>query len=107
MTNLSTVSDVKEEVQNFTQRGSDSTSLGGKLALTMTGYAGNNLLTGLFPRTYPPSKLLKENLPQKADGSNSNVLEFSIGGNWSGAFDAELYSLFDMTQQFTALPKAN
>ena len=103
LTNLSTANDVMVEVNNFAQRSNPNVDLEGKLALNLTDYAGVSLVSGVFPATYPPAKLLKDVLPKKADGVTDNQLEFKVGGTWSGAFNKELQPAFDMTLKFSVV----
>ena len=101
ITNLSEISELKVDIDNFRQKNSGSVPLNENLALKLVTYEGDDLLTDLFPSTYPPSKLLKERLSKVTDGPDDNKIHFMIGGFWSGTFEDEIKPIFDMTLKFS------
>jgi|GEM_PF-1292983 len=101
ITNLSETSDVKVEIADFTQRNAPDAELDNQLSLRLVTLANEALVSDLFPADYSSAKLVKENLPKSADGSSDNVLDFMIGGAWSGSFDKEIKPIFDMTVKFS------
>ncbi|MDL2237501.1 hypothetical protein LJC56_06695 [Christensenellaceae bacterium OttesenSCG-928-K19] len=101
ITNLSTANDVKVEVESFVQRATPAVDLNGNLSLKLVDSKGADIVGGLFPGAYESAKLLAENLPKKADGSDANRLGFAIGGTWNGGFASELHPAFDMTLKFS------
>lgn len=105
ISNLSTVSDIKVEIESFSQR--NAVDLGGRLSLSLDDYAGSEIVPGVFPAAYPPAKPFAAALPKKTGGSSANILPFRVGGSWSGGFNAELHPVFDMVLKFTALPDAS
>lgn len=98
--NLSTVNDVKVEIEKFEQR--NPVDLKGALSLKIVDEHAGDLVPDLFPSDYTSAKLLKALLPKQAAGSNENVLAFALGGTWTGPFDSELHPEFDMTVRFSA-----
>ena len=101
ITNLSAISDLKIEIESFTQKNESNASLNGQLTLKILTHEGNTLLADLFPAEYPARKLLCERLPKAVDGSQENKLGFMLGGNWSGNFKQEIQPIFDMVVKFS------
>ena len=103
ITNLSATSDIKLEIENFEQRYDPAADLDGKLSLSLQSTDNESLVSDLFPASYSSQKLLSANLSRLEEGQDSNRLDFTIGGNWSGPFDTELYPVFDMTIKISAV----
>ncbi|MGI6153252.1 MAG: hypothetical protein ACOYJB_05365 [Christensenellaceae bacterium] len=103
LTNLSTATDVKVEIQDFVQENAAEANLEDKLALNLTDHAGSEIVAGIFPADYATPKLFADTLAKKSDGSSDNVLAFKVGGSWSGGFDSEIHPDFNMTLRFSAI----
>ena len=99
--NLSEISDIKVEVENFEQVSDPAVDLDGKLSLKLVSLVNEDIVPGLFPADYPPAKLLTEKLPKYVEASADNKIDFLIGGEWQGEFDSKLYPVFDMTLKFS------
>ena len=102
ISNLSETSDIKVEIVQFVQRPEPAVDLEGRLSLKLVSYDNEDLVTGLFPASYPPERLLTGNLSKYAEGSDSNRIGFMIGGSWNGAFTDEIQPAFDLTLKFSA-----
>ena len=103
ITNLSEVSDVKVEVEQFVQRSFPDVDVDGKLSLKLVDFDNQDLVSNLFPADYQTPKLLTGNLSRYVEGVDGNELEFMVGGMWSGTFADELKPAFDMTVKFSAV----
>ena len=101
--NLSTESDIRVEIESFTQQNAETVPLDGKLTLKLVTYTNTDLVTGLYPAAYPPAQTLADRLPKQVDESEDNILGFMISGHWSGDFEAELQPNFDMTVKFSVI----
>jgi len=101
ITNLSEISDVKVEIENFVSRPDTDAALNGQLSLHITDEQGAMIQSNLFPAEYPPAKVLEERLLKKTEESSENAITFRIGGMWEGGFETELYPTFDMTFKFS------
>lgn len=104
--NLSTANAIKVEVEDFSQKNAAEADLEGKLTLSLTDYAGTDIVPGVFPADYSSAKLFKDAL-SKNTGSADNVLEFKLGGNWNGEFTKQINPEFDMTLRFSAVKPAS
>ena len=102
ITNLSEISDIKIEIENFEQRFDPEADLDGMLSLKFVNYRNEDLVTELFPANYPPAKLFTGKLPRYVEGSEDNKLGFMVAGRWNGSFGKELQPIFDMTLKFSA-----
>lgn len=100
ITNLSTANNVRVEIADFAQKG--GSDLGGQLQLDLVERSGGTLVSGVFPASYPPTKVFAENL-SKNNGGSDNVLEFGVGGSWSGDFVGERNPSFAMTLLFSVV----
>jgi len=99
--NLSAKDDIKVEIEDFTQRINPDIMLTSRLQLNLVNYDNESIVNGIFPSDYTSAKLMKSNLPKFVEGSEDNILEFMIGGTWTGEFDTELHPVFDMTLKFS------
>jgi len=102
ITNLSEISDVKVEIEQFVQRPDPAANLDGNLSLKLVSYTGDDIIANLFPSEYPPSKVLTDNLPKYVEGSDGNKINFRVGGTWGGSLNGKLQPVFDMTIKFSA-----
>ena len=102
ITNLSAISDVKVEIEQFVQRPNPDVDLGNNLSLKLLSASNEELVPDLFPSNYTSGKILTENLSKYIEGEDSNKLEFMVGGTWNGSFSEELMPVFDMIIKFSA-----
>ena len=101
--NLSTLNDLKVEIENFSQSNEAAEPLNGQLTLKLTSHEGADLVPDLFPSNYSTKKLLTDNLPKMVDDSDANHLGFVVNGNWSGSFDSTILPEFDLTVKFSVV----
>ena len=101
ITNLSSTSDIKVEIEGFEQRNDPDVILDNRLSLKLVTLDEEDLVSELYPSSYASAKIIKESLSKVIEGSNGNVIEFMVGGTWTGAFDKELKPIFDMTIKFS------
>ena len=101
ISNLSDTSDLKIEIENFSQKNESNASLNGQLTLKLITHENEDLLTGIFPSDYQSKKLLCARLPKAIEGLDDNKLGFMIGGTWGGGFDEEIRLEFDITLKFS------
>ena len=101
ITNLSETTNIKVEIENFTQQNDTAAPLENQLSLTLVSHENTNLLPELFPADYQSAKLVSANLSKVVEDSDSNILRFMIAGTWSGSFDKEIKPTFDMTVKFS------
>jgi len=101
ITNLSETTNIKVEIENFTQQNDTEVQLENQLSLTLVSHEYTNLLPELFPADYQSAKLVSANLSKVVEDSDSNILRFMIAGTWSGSFDKEIKPIFDMTVKFS------
>ena len=102
ITNLSDKNYVTVEVAACSQQPNPEVDLDGKLALKLVAVGGSDLVSDLFPADYSAPKTLAERIPSYVEGSDSNKIEFTVGGTWSGGFAENLQPAFEMTLKFSA-----
>ena len=101
--NLSDTNDVKVEIEGFVQQDDPIAILDNQLSLKLLTPDNEDLVSELFPADYSSAKLVKDNLSKNIEGYNDNIIEFMIGGTWSGSFETEIKPVFDMTVKFTGI----
>jgi len=101
ITNLSSKTDIAVEIEDFEQRYDSDAILNDRLSLKLVTLDNEDLVSELFPSSYASAKLMTANLSKFVEGSGGNVLDFMVGGTWSGGFDEEIKPMFDMTVKFS------
>jgi hypothetical protein len=101
ITNLSTVSDVRIEIESFVQCNAEEVPLEEQLTLKLLTETGEDLVTGLFPSEGAQEQALVERLPKWDEETEANQFLFMVGGTWDGEFHYGLQPVFDMTLRFS------
>ena len=102
ITNLSKTTDLKIEIESFTQNNDEDAPLNGQMNLKLVNQENEDLVAELFPSDYTNKKLMTDMLPKNVDSENHHIFNFMIGGRWDGDFDTKVSPIFDMTIKFSA-----